>query len=291
MKGLSVVALSAMLLCGSVLTYAGAASGKTSGLVDIDLNNVPVKQAIDAIFDGRGMHYIIEPGVTGKVVELKLKGISVAEALKSLGEAVGFTYTIKDDVYMIGPKTTIASAATGQAAKTDPGAVSVSEVSDPPADGAATTTMTSMGVGGPSTAGGAPSVSTNSGSHGSNARPSGVFFFSAPLGSFATGVGSNNNGFNGRNPGNGNGFGGNVGNGWNQGNGGNGWNSGNGGNGWNPNYGGYGNYYQPPPYVQGWWPNPPPPPGWVTMDWDRLLQFQWVMTRRPSFITAYPYAY
>jgi len=64
-----------------------------------------------------------------------------------------------------------------------------------------------------------------------------------------------------------------------------------GGGGWGSPF--YGGFYSPfftigpPPYVVGQWPNPPPPPGWVSTDWNRLLQFQWVMTRRPSFITPY----
>lgn len=92
------------LLSGSAIAYA-AASGTASGLVDIDIQNVPVRQAIGAIFEGRGMAYIIEPGVTGNVVELKLKGITVAEALKALGDAAGFTCRIEEGIYMIGPKT------------------------------------------------------------------------------------------------------------------------------------------------------------------------------------------
>ncbi len=104
----AVALLVAVFFSGAVSAYA-ATPGKTSGLVDIDIKNVPVRQAVETIFEGRGMSYIIEPGVTGKVVELRLAGVTVAEALKSLGDAAGFTVTVEDNVYIIGPKTTAAA--------------------------------------------------------------------------------------------------------------------------------------------------------------------------------------
>lgn len=99
---LVVALLSAALICACASAYA-AAAGTTSGLVDIDIKNVPVRQAIATIFEGKGLRYIIEPGVTGRVVELKLKGITVAEALRSLGDAAGFTVSMEEGVYIIGP--------------------------------------------------------------------------------------------------------------------------------------------------------------------------------------------
>jgi hypothetical protein len=99
----AVALLAAVMFCGLVPAYA-AAPGRTTGLVDIDIKNVPVRDAVKMIFDGRGMRYIIEPGVTGNVVELKLKGITVAEALKSLGDAAGFTYSVEDGIYTVSPK-------------------------------------------------------------------------------------------------------------------------------------------------------------------------------------------
>lgn len=218
-----VALLSAVLLCGSASAYA-AASGTTSGLVDIDIKNVPVKQAIDTIFDGKGLRYIIEPGVTGRVVELKLKGITVAEALKSLGDAAGFSCRIEDGIYMIGPKATAAGQPVAQAYST--AAQVPMPMPAPP--------MRRMPPPAPVEA---PPVTINnsyapSGGYGDNA------YAYAPAG-----------------------------------------------------YGG--GYYSPfftigpPPYVIGQWPNPPPPPGWVSLDQERLMRFQWAVTRRPSFITPY----
>ncbi len=99
----AVALMVAVLLCVTALAYA-AAPAKTSGLVDIDVMNVPVRQAVEMIFAGKGLRYIIEPGIAGKVVELKLKGVTVAEALKSLGDAAGFTYTYEEGIYTVSPK-------------------------------------------------------------------------------------------------------------------------------------------------------------------------------------------
>ncbi len=98
-----VVALALIVVfAGSVIAY-GATNATVSGLVNIDISNVPVKQAIDTLFEGRGLKYYIQPGVTGKIVELKLKGITFDEALKALGDAAGFSFRVEDGAYIIGP--------------------------------------------------------------------------------------------------------------------------------------------------------------------------------------------
>lgn len=100
------------MIAGSALVYAdvGLPSDKSAAIVNIELNNVPLKQAIDTLFQGRGLSYVVQPGVTGKVVELKLKGLTFNEALKALADAGNFTYCIEDGVYVIGPKATVAVA-------------------------------------------------------------------------------------------------------------------------------------------------------------------------------------
>lgn len=103
MRALIMVALMMVgALAWPVLAYS-AVSDPGSGLLNVDICNVPVKQAIDTIFEGRGVKYYIQPGVTGKIVELKLKGITFEEGLKSLGGAAGFTYRIEDGAYIISP--------------------------------------------------------------------------------------------------------------------------------------------------------------------------------------------
>ena len=86
---------------GSVLAYAAASA--SGPLLDVDLKDVPVKQAIDTLFDGRGLKYYVQPGVKGRIVELRLKGITLDEGLQTLGDAVGFSFRVDNGAYIISP--------------------------------------------------------------------------------------------------------------------------------------------------------------------------------------------
>jgi hypothetical protein len=90
------------MLAGPSIAYA-AADKTVSGPVNIDVANVSVRQAIDTLFEGRGLKYYIQPGVSGRIVQLKLKGIAFDQALKALGDAAGFSFRIEDGAYVIGP--------------------------------------------------------------------------------------------------------------------------------------------------------------------------------------------
>lgn len=252
-----VALLTAVLLCGSASVYA-AATGTNTGLVDINIKDVPVKQAIDTIFDGRGLRYIIEPGVTGRVVELTLRGVTVAEALKSLGDAAGFTFTIEDGIYMIGPKTAV--AADPPAAQADPPATLVSTSASAPA---AMPMARPMSV--------SPAVAPPP----LRQTPPNGLYTAPPNVNNVLPYGSYGNSVVGQLPPSADGVYGGYG--------------GYGGPGF---YGGYGYpyYSSAPPWILGVWPNPPPPPDWVSVDQERLLRFQWAVTRRPSFIMP-PYWY
>lgn len=84
-------------------------SAATAGMLDVDVKDVPVKQAIDTLFEGRGLKYYIQPGVKGRIVELRLKGIGFEEGLQALGDAAGFSFRVEEGAYIISP---------GNAAKT-----------------------------------------------------------------------------------------------------------------------------------------------------------------------------
>lgn len=115
------IVLALIVAFAGLVTAYGATNAAVSGLVNIELKNVPVKQAIDTIFEGRGLKYYVQPGVTGRIVELKLKGITFDEALKALGDAAGFSFRIEDGVYIIGPSAAQARTATQQAPQQQPG--------------------------------------------------------------------------------------------------------------------------------------------------------------------------
>jgi hypothetical protein len=122
MRSSVVIALALLgVLAGPLVAYADTAA-TPSGLVNVELKDVPVKQAIDTLFEGQGLKYYIQPGVKGRIVELKLKGITFDEALSALGGAVGFSYRIDDGAYVISPgkAKTADKAATAQAVTASP---------------------------------------------------------------------------------------------------------------------------------------------------------------------------
>ena len=93
-------------------TSQSVPSGQSASLVNLELKDVSVKQAIDSLFSGRGISYYVDTGVTGRVVELELRGVTFEKALKALADAAGFTYTVQDGRYLIMPITTAAGAQT-----------------------------------------------------------------------------------------------------------------------------------------------------------------------------------
>ena len=115
MRSSVVVALALIGVFVGSFAYAETA-GTTSGLLDVSIKDVPVKQAIDTLFEGRGLNYYIQPGVKGRIVELRLKGTTFEEGLKALGDAAGFTYTVQEGAYVISPGKATAKSAERTAA-------------------------------------------------------------------------------------------------------------------------------------------------------------------------------
>ncbi len=101
-------------------TKAAPAKPATAQIVDLELTNVTVPDAIARLFSGTGLKYAIEPGVSGKVVELRLKGVTFAQALDALAEAARFSYVVRDGVYVLSPtpSSSAGSYGSGAAAKT-----------------------------------------------------------------------------------------------------------------------------------------------------------------------------
>lgn len=113
----------AVLICGALLADQPS-SNPTSNvrIVNLELADVPVKDAIEKLFAGTGLKYNIQPGVSGRVVELKLKGVTFEQALDALMEAARLTYKIENGVYVIGPadaKTATSKDQGGPATKQD----------------------------------------------------------------------------------------------------------------------------------------------------------------------------
>lgn len=115
-----VVALITAVVSAQAQTDKSSTAGKDAALVNIELSNTSVKEAIDTLFKGTGRSYFILPGVTGNVVDLKLKGITFDEALRALADAAGLEYTFEDGIYTVGPVRSMVAAAPAQPVGTGP---------------------------------------------------------------------------------------------------------------------------------------------------------------------------
>lgn len=97
--GVAAVAMAPLVAQAEV----GAVRSGSAVVVNLELKNTPIKDAVGALFQGTGLKYYIQPGVAGRVVELRLKGVTLDEGLAALADAGGFTYKIIDGSYVIGP--------------------------------------------------------------------------------------------------------------------------------------------------------------------------------------------
>ena len=101
--------------CGWVFTAgtpcASAAAGNTSALlnktVTLRLDRAPIRAALEALFQGRGVNYTISPAVHG-VVTATLQDVPFDVALRTLLRADNppLTYSILDGIYQIKPRNT-----------------------------------------------------------------------------------------------------------------------------------------------------------------------------------------
>ncbi|MGQ9455491.1 MAG: STN domain-containing protein [Armatimonadota bacterium] len=73
-------------------------------IVNLELRDVTIQQAIDAIFQGSNVPYVVRPGLTGKVKELKLRGLTIDDAIRALADAAKANVRIENGVYIIEPK-------------------------------------------------------------------------------------------------------------------------------------------------------------------------------------------
>jgi len=82
---------------------------KASGrLVTLDLKDVPIRQAIEALFAGSGHQYIVVPddisGTISGTVTIKLAGVPFDNALRTLANTAGLKiYDGKGGVFVLGP--------------------------------------------------------------------------------------------------------------------------------------------------------------------------------------------
>lgn len=111
----------ALILSGLACAVAFAAVDENTP-VTLDLKDVEVKAAIDALFRGRpGKNFSISQDVSGIIPSLSISNVPFDAALKSLLKTAGLVYRIENNVYMISKK----PDANPYAAATDPSAAAV----------------------------------------------------------------------------------------------------------------------------------------------------------------------
>ena len=132
-KGIAIILMS--LILGGLACAVSFAAVDDNSPVTLDLKDVEVKSAIDALFRGRpGKNFSISQDVSGIIPSLSISNVPFDSALKSLLKTAGLVYRIENSVYMISKK----PDANPYAATADPGLVA----STPGADAAIDTTTT-----------------------------------------------------------------------------------------------------------------------------------------------------
>jgi len=76
--------------------------------VTVRFKDVPIQNAIDALFEGRGLSYTFQPGVQGAVT-VNLVDVSFTDALSAVLKTAGMTVGKENGVYIIGPQRELGS--------------------------------------------------------------------------------------------------------------------------------------------------------------------------------------
>lgn len=97
--------LTIAVLIGGLACGVAFAAVEDSPPVTLDLKDVEVRSAIDALFRGRpGMNFSVSQDVSGIVPSLSISNVPFDSALKSLLKTSGLVYRIENGVYMISKK-------------------------------------------------------------------------------------------------------------------------------------------------------------------------------------------
>ena len=97
------------------------AADATNPTVNLDLKDVDVRSAIEALFKNTGRNFAIDPLVTGVIPSLSFKDVAFDQALRNLVKTAGLVYRQDGDIYLISKKpdaTSTAGVATAVAVDT-----------------------------------------------------------------------------------------------------------------------------------------------------------------------------
>lgn len=111
MKCKRVMLLSASVVLAVVFALPVAAQTAKGGgqadpgkRVSLNFKDVPVRSAVEMLFNGSGLNYVVEPGVSGTVAVLRVEDMPFTDALSTLLKASGLTVRKESGVYHIGPQ-------------------------------------------------------------------------------------------------------------------------------------------------------------------------------------------
>mgnify|MGYP005837156779 FL=1 len=128
------LAVAAPAVIVSVLVCAAVCAQDDDAPVSLDLKDVDVKAAIDALFRGTGRNFSLAQGIEGTIPSLSFKDVPFSQALKNLMKSAGLVYRVENGIYTITKKpettTTYDPNAAGLAAATDATAVETTTTSE-----------------------------------------------------------------------------------------------------------------------------------------------------------------
>ncbi|MCE5321781.1 hypothetical protein LLG46_00535 [bacterium] len=92
------------------LTFSGAvclqaaeslSNVKSSETISLELRDVDVRSALNALFKNAGKDFALDPNVTGTVPVISFQDVSFDAALKTLVKSMGLVYRIDQNIYII----------------------------------------------------------------------------------------------------------------------------------------------------------------------------------------------
>jgi type II secretory pathway component HofQ len=102
-RGLIFLLIVLVLTVPAVAQVSGTSQDDT---VNLDLKDVDVRAAIEALFRGTGKNYAIDPNVSGTVPSVQFRNVPFETALRNLTRSAGLVYRIDNasNIYIISKK-------------------------------------------------------------------------------------------------------------------------------------------------------------------------------------------
>lgn len=114
-----IAVIAALIVFGGLLGTAECATpGDDTSPITIEFKDVDVQTALNALFMGRGMSYVVAPDVQGTLSMLSFKGVPFNQALKQILKSAGLVMRVQDGVYNISKKPDVTAYDASAAAST-----------------------------------------------------------------------------------------------------------------------------------------------------------------------------